>query len=127
MTQKEKPTIMIVDDSQTIQRTATLFLSQDYDVKVFSDGYEALAAVNLVKPDLLFLDVMMPRLNGYDACMMIKQNNEFRHLPVIMLSSKDSPFDRAKGVMMGCDDYLTKPFTKEKLVASIDKHLKKST
>jgi twitching motility two-component system response regulator PilG len=119
-----QPTIMIVDDSKTILRTAKMFLEPAYKVVPVDDGYKALAAVEETRPDLLFLDVMMPRLDGYKACMAIKNNPEYENMPIVILSSKDSPFDRARGMMMGCDDYLTKPFTKEQLLDSVRKHLR---
>ena len=123
MSSNNKPTVMIVDDSKTILRTATQFLEPLYNVVVVEDGFLALAEIISAQPDVLFLDVMMPRLDGYSACLAIKSNPDFQNLPVVMLSSKDSPFDKARGVMMGCDDYLTKPFAKEALLDSVRKHL----
>lgn len=115
--------IMIVDDAKTILKTGQLFLeSAGYKVVLIEDGFSALTAIQDVKPDLMFLDVLMPRLDGYNTCNMIKANPEFAQVPVVMLSSKDGPFDKAKGQMMGCDDYLTKPFTKDTLLASVRKH-----
>ena len=123
MTSAKKLTIMIVDDSKTILRTGTLFLSPDFNVVPIEDGYFALAAIEEERPDLLFLDVMMPRLDGYKVCQALKSNPDFVGLPIVILSSKDSPFDRARGLAMGCDDYLTKPFTKEQILSTVRKHL----
>ena len=124
MTEAQKiPTIMVVDDSKTILRTAKMFLDESFRVVPVDNGYSALAAVIEVKPDLLFLDVMMPRLDGYRVCMAIKNNPAFSQMPIVFLSSKDSPFDRARGLSMGCDDYLVKPFTRETLLASVHRYL----
>lgn len=119
----KKPTIMFVDDSKVILRAANQFLSSYYNVVGLEDGFLALAAIVQEQPDLLFLDIMMPRLNGYDTCLAIKSNPQFADLPIIMLSSKDSPFDKARGMMMGCNDYLTKPFSKETLLESVRRYL----
>lgn len=119
----QPPIIMVVDDSKTILRTAKMFLEPTYRVVPVDNGYSALAAVIEVKPDLVFLDVMMPRLDGYRVCMTIKNNPEFANLPIVFLSSKDSPFDRARGLNMGCDDYLIKPFTRESLIESVRRYL----
>ena len=116
-------TIMVVDDSKTILRTAKMFLEPAHRVIPVDNGYSALAAVIEVKPDLIFLDVMMPRLYGYRVCMSIKNNPAFANTPIVFLSSKDSPFDRARGLNMGCDDYLIKPFTRESLTESVEKYL----
>ena len=119
-----KTTIMIVDDSKTIIKTAELFLKQmGYNVVPIEDGFYALAAVQDFKPDLLFLDVMMPRLDGYNTCMAIKSNPDFQNLPIVMLTSKDGAIDKAKGAMMGCNDYLTKPFSKEAFLECVKKNL----
>ena len=114
---------MIVDDSKMILRVARNFLEPDYDVVVAMDGFKALAEIVGAKPDILFLDVMMPRLNGYETCLAIKSSPEFADLPVVMLSSKDSPFDKAKGALMGCSDYLTKPFSREELREAVMRHI----
>jgi twitching motility two-component system response regulator PilG len=115
---------MVVDDSRMILRTAKRFLEvAGYEVVTAEDGFRALAEIVRVRPDVLFLDVMMPRLNGYDACLAIKSSPEFVDLPVVMLSSKDSPFDKAKGALMGCSDYLTKPFASETLLDAVRRHL----
>lgn len=124
MSDPQQPkTIMVVDDSKTILRTAKMFLEPHYRVVPVDNGYSALAAVIEVKPDLLFLDVMMPRLDGYKVCMAIKNNPSFAHMPIVILSSKDSPFDKARGLNMGCDDYLLKPFTRESLLESVAQYL----
>ena len=120
---KPPATIMIVDDSKTILRTAKMFLESSYRVVPVDNGYSALAAVIERNPDLVFLDVMMPRLDGYRVCMAIKNNPQFANLPIVFLSSKDSPFDRARGLNMGCDDYLIKPFTRASLLASVRHYL----
>lgn len=119
----DKPTIMFVDDSKVILRAANQFLSPYYNVVGFEDGFLALAAIVQEQPDLVFLDIMMPRLNGYDTCLAIKSNPMFSELPIIMLSSKDSPFDKARGMMMGCNDYLTKPFSDVTLLESVRRYL----
>lgn len=119
-----QPVVLIVDDSKTILRTAKLFLEPTYRVEPVDDGYKALAAVEELRPDILFLDVMMPRLDGYKVCQAIKSNPVYETMPIILLSSKDSPFDLARGRMMGCDDYLTKPFTKDQLLECLRKHLR---
>lgn len=119
----KKPVIMIVDDSSTILRIAANFLKPTYEVVTAADGFVALAEIVNAKPDLLFLDVMMPRVNGYDACLAIKSSPEFADLPVVMLSSKDTPFDKARGALMGCSDYLTKPFAREALLEAVRRYL----
>ena len=116
---------MIVDDSKTILRTAKSFLEPIFNVIVVEDGFLALAEIVQNPPDVLFLDIMMPRLDGYSTCLAIKSNPDFRDLPIVMLSSKDSPFDKARGAMMGCNDYLTKPFARESLLDSVRRYLPK--
>lgn len=116
--------VMVVDDSPTMIKTAKLFLKDNEKFVVHSanNGYEALAMIMEVKPDIIFLDIMMDSLNGYDACHAIKSNPLFSSIPIIMLSSKDSPFDKAKGKMIGCDDYLTKPFDKASITGMLEKY-----
>lgn len=121
-----KPKIMIVDDSKTVLRSAAHFLEPLYEVIAVEDGFLALAAVVEFQPDLLFLDIMMPRLDGYNTCLAIKSNPEFANLPIVMLSSKDSPFDKARGAMMGSNDYLTKPFSGDSLLEAVRRHLPSS-
>ncbi len=112
--------VMVIDDSSTIRRSAELFLSQaGYTVVLAEDGFAALALINDHAPDVVFCDVLMPRLDGYQTCALIKKSTKFKHTPVIMLSSKDGLFDRARGVLVGSDQYLTKPFSKEALLTAV--------
>jgi twitching motility two-component system response regulator PilG len=112
--------VIVIDDSSTIRRSAELFLSQaGYTVLLAEDGFAALALINDHSPDVVFCDVLMPRLDGYQTCALIKRSPKFKHTPVIMLSSKDGLFDRARGVLVGSDQYLTKPFTKEALLTAV--------
>jgi twitching motility two-component system response regulator PilG len=118
--------IMVIDDSQTIRRTAeTLLVKEGYTVITAADGFEALAKVADHRPDLIFIDIMMPRLDGYQACALIKNNARYAATPVIMLSSKDGLFDRARGRIVGSDEYLTKPFTRDELLGAVRTHLAK--
>ncbi|MBV1873740.1 MAG: twitching motility response regulator PilG [Gammaproteobacteria bacterium] len=115
--------VMIIDDSKTIRRTAeTLLTKAGCTVVTAIDGFDALAKIADTKPDIIFVDVMMPRLDGYQACALIKNNSEFKSTPVIMLSSKDGLFDKAKGRVVGSDQYLTKPFSKDELLGAIRDH-----
>ncbi len=117
--------VMIIDDSVTIRRTAeTLLKREGYDVVTAEDGFEALSKIVDKRPDIIFLDIMMPRLDGYQTCAVIKNNQDFGTTPVIMLSSKDSIFDRARGALVGSEQYVTKPFTREELLDAIQQHLK---
>ncbi len=114
--------VMVIDDSKTIRKTAeTLLRKQGYDVETANDGFEALAKVAEFKPDIIFVDIMMPRLDGYQTCALIKQNEAFRNTPVIMLSSKDSIFDKARGRLVGSEEYLTKPFARDDLMEAIER------
>ena len=116
--------VMVIDDSKTIRRTAESLLKREgYDVVTATDGYEALAKIADHQPQIIFVDIMMPRLDGYQTCALIKKSEKHRATPVIMLSSKDSLFDRARGRMVGSDEYLTKPFTKESLLKAVEAHL----
>ena len=118
--------VMVIDDSQTIRRTAeTLLAREGYEVITAQDGFEALAKIADQAPDLIFVDIMMPSLDGYQACALIKGNPRFARTPVIMLSSKDGLFDRARGRIVGSDEYLTKPFTKDELLGAVRAHIKK--
>lgn len=118
--------IMVIDDSQTIRRTAESLLAKEgYEVITAADGFEALAKVADGHPDLIFIDIMMPRLDGYQACALIKSNTHYASIPVIMLSSKDGLFDRARGRIVGSDQYLTKPFTRDELIGAVRAHLDK--
>jgi twitching motility two-component system response regulator PilG len=112
--------IMVIDDSSTIRRSAEIFLGQaGYQVVLAEDGFDALAKMNDHKPALIFCDILMPRLDGYQTCALIKKSAKFHSTPVIMLSSKDGLFDRARGAMVGSDAYLTKPFTKDSLLKTV--------
>ncbi len=116
-TDKRVYRVMVIDDSKTIRRTAeTLLRKEGYEVITAMDGFEALGKIADYEPDLIFLDIMMPRLDGYQTCALIKRHRVFRNTPVVMLSSKDGLFDRARGRVVGSDDYVTKPFTKEDLL-----------
>ena len=113
--------VLVIDDSNTIRRSAEIFLRQGgHEVLLAEDGFDALAKVNDHAPELIFCDILMPRLDGYQTCAIIKRNPRFAHVPVIMLSSKDGLFDKARGRMVGSEDYLTKPFTKEQLLRAVD-------
>ncbi len=119
--------VMVIDDSNTIRRSAEIFLLQaGCTVILAEDGFDALAKIADHQPELVFVDIMMPRLDGYQTCALIKKNQKFRSTPVVMLSSKDGLFDRARGRMVGSDQYLTKPFTKDSLLKAVGKHVKKS-
>ena len=116
--------VMVIDDSKTIRRTAeTLLKKEGCDVLTAVDGFEALAKISDQKPNIIFVDIMMPRLDGYQTCALIKNNAQFRGTPVIMLSSKDGLFDKARGRIVGSEQYLTKPFTREELLDAIRKHV----
>ena len=116
--------VLVIDDSNTIRRSAELFLRQaGYEVILAEDGFDALAKISDHQPQVIFVDIMMPRLDGYQTCALIKKSGKHRATPVIMLSSKDSLFDRARGRMVGSDEYLTKPFTKESLLRAVESHL----
>lgn len=115
---------MVIDDSKTIRRTAeTLLKKVGCEVVTATDGFDALAKIADNKPDIIFVDIMMPRLDGYQTCALIKNNKEFKSTPVIMLSSKDGLFDRAKGRIVGSDQYLTKPFSRDELLGAISQHV----
>jgi twitching motility two-component system response regulator PilG len=116
--------VMVIDDSKTIRRTAeTLLKKEGCDVITATDGFEALAKIADHRPEIIFIDIMMPRLDGYQTCALIKHNQHFKRTPVIMLSSKDGLFDRARGRIVGSEQYLTKPFTREELLGAIKRHL----
>ena len=115
--------VMVIDDSKTIRRTAESLLKREgCDVITATDGFEALAMIADLHPDLIFVDIMMPRLDGYQTCALIKHNQDYRDIPVVMLSSKDGLFDRARGRIVGSEQYLTKPFTKDELLGVIRRH-----
>ncbi len=112
--------VLVIDDSNTIRRSAEIFLKQGgCEVVLAEDGFDALAKVSDYRPDLVFCDILMPRLDGYQTCAIIKRNPQFATTPVIMLSSKDGLFDKARGRMVGSEDYLTKPFTKDQLLQAV--------
>ncbi|MGE5451650.1 MAG: response regulator [Acidobacteriota bacterium] len=112
--------VLVIDDSNTIRRSAEIFLKQGgYEVVLAEDGFDALSKVNDHDPDVIFCDILMPRLDGYQTCAIIKRNPRFANTPVIMLSSKDGLFDKARGRMVGSQDYLTKPFTKDQLLQAV--------
>jgi twitching motility two-component system response regulator PilG len=122
-TGNENLRIMVIDDSSTIRRSAEIFLGQvGYKVVLAEDGFDALAKINDTHPHLIFCDILMPRLDGYQTCALIKKSAKFRDTPVIMLSSKDGLFDRARGAMVGSEEYLTKPFTKDSLLKTVRKY-----
>jgi twitching motility two-component system response regulator PilG len=115
--------VMVIDDSNTIRKTAEIFLLQaGAQVVLAEDGFDALAKINDHLPNVVFCDILMPRLDGYQTCALIKKNPKFAATPVIMLSSKDGLFDRARGRMVGSDEYLTKPFTKDSLIKTVAEH-----
>jgi twitching motility two-component system response regulator PilG len=115
--------VMVIDDSNTIRRSAEIFLNQaGCEVILAQDGFDALSKITDHEPDVVFVDIMMPRLDGYQTCSLIKRNAKYRTTPVIMLSSKDGLFDRARGRMVGSDQYLTKPFTKDTLLTAVREH-----
>jgi twitching motility two-component system response regulator PilG len=115
--------VLVIDDSNTIRRSADIFLKQGgYQVSLAEDGFDALAKVNDLRPDLIFCDILMPRLDGYQTCAIIKRNPDFSSVPVIMLSSKDGLFDKARGRMVGAQAYLTKPFTKDQLLQTVEQY-----
>ncbi|NGX16061.1 twitching motility response regulator PilG [Wenzhouxiangella sp. XN24] len=117
--------VLVVDDSKTIRRTAeTLLTKEGCEVYTAVDGFDALSKVADHHPDIIFVDIMMPRLDGYQTCALIKHNKVFKGTPVIMLSSKDGLFDRARGRIVGSEQYLTKPFTRDELLSAIETHVK---
>jgi twitching motility two-component system response regulator PilG len=116
--------VMVIDDSKTIRRTAeTLLKKEGCDVVTATDGFEALSKISDQQPQIIFVDIMMPRLDGYQTCALIKNNQMFKMVPVIMLSSKDGLFDKARGRIVGAEQYLTKPFTREELLGAIRRHV----
>jgi twitching motility two-component system response regulator PilG len=116
--------VLVIDDSNTIRRTAeTLLAKAGCVVSTASDGFDSLAKIVDINPDIIFVDIMMPRLDGYQTCALIKNNPDFKSTPVIMLSSKDGLFDKAKGRIVGADDYLTKPFGRAELLDVLDKYI----
>ena len=119
--------VMVIDDSNTIRRSAEIFLLQaGCTVILAEDGFDALSKIADHQPEMIFVDIMMPRLDGYQTCALIKKNQRFKSTPVVMLSSKDGLFDRARGRMVGSDQYLTKPFTKDSLLKAVGVHVRRS-
>ena len=117
--------ILVIDDSNTIRKSAEMFLRQaGYEVILAEDGFDALAKISDHQPQVIFVDIMMPRLDGYQTCALIKQNPKLKSTPVIMLSSKDGVFARARGRLAGSDRYLTKPFTREALIETVNEYVK---
>ena len=115
--------VMVIDDSNTIRRSAEIFLLKTgCEVILAEDGFDALAKITDHQPQVIFVDIMMPRLDGYQTCALIKKNHRLKDIPVIMLSSKDGLFDRARGRLVGSDEYLTKPFTKDTLLEAVRRH-----
>ena len=113
--------VLVIDDSNTIRRSAEIFLKQGgHEVLLAEDGFDALSKVNDFRPDMIFCDILMPRLDGYQTCAIIKKNANYAAIPVVMLSSKDGVFDKARGRMVGSQDYLTKPFTKDQLLQAVE-------
>ena len=112
--------VLVIDDSNTIRRSAEIFLKQGgHEAMLAEDGFDALAKVNDYQPHIIFCDILMPRLDGYQTCAIIKRNAKFAAVPIVMLSSKDGVFDKARGRMVGAQDYLTKPFTKDQLLQAV--------
>ena len=119
----KKLRVLVVDDSATIRRSAeSMLTSEGYEVFTAENGFEALSQITRHRPDLIFVDIMMPRLDGYQTCAIIKNNADFRNTPVVMLTSKDGLFDMARGRVVGSDQYLTKPFTREELLGAVRQH-----
>lgn len=118
---QESLKIMVIDDSQTIRSSAEKLLSDlGHEVAVAENGYEALSRIVDLKPDLIFLDIMMPKLDGYQTCALVKHNQDFKDIPIIMLSSKDGVYDKAKARVVGANDFISKPFTGEDLITAIN-------
>ena len=119
--------VMVIDDSNTIRRSAEIFLKQaGCEIVLAEDGFDALAKLSDHGPDIVFCDVLMPRLDGYQTCALIKKSPRFHDTPVVMLSSKDGLFDRARGRLVGSEEYLTKPFTKDSLLKCVAQHSRKN-
>lgn len=115
--------VMVVDDSNTIRKSAEVFLRQaGYDVSLAESGYEALAIIEENTPKLIFLDIIMPRLDGYQTCNLLKSNPDYRHIPIVLLSSKDGLFDQAKGQLAGANEYMTKPFARDELLKVVESY-----
>lgn len=119
-----KAKVMIIDDSSTICKSAEIFLSgAGFQVITAANGYDALSKITEENPDMIFIDVLMPKLDGLQTCQIIKKNEEFKDTPIVFLSSKDGEFDKARGMLVGADGYLTKPFKKEEIIQAVKKYL----
>lgn len=117
--------VMVIDDSNTIRKSTEAILSKEgYEVLTASNGFEAMSMITDNRPDIIFVDIMMPRLDGYQTCSLIKNNRQFKDTPVVMLSSKDGLFDRARGRIAGSDQHINKPFSREDLIGAIHEHVK---
>ena len=117
--------VMVIDDSNTIRKSTETILSKEgFEVLTAADGFEAMSMITDNHPDIIFVDIMMPRLDGYQTCSLIKNNRHFKNTPVVMLSSKDGLFDRARGRIAGSDQHINKPFSKEELLGAIHEHVK---
>ena len=120
---QDGPEILVIDDSSTIRRSAEIFLSQaGYPVILADDGFEALGIIVERRPALIFCDILMPRLDGFQTCALVRRSPDCSGIPVVMLSSRDGLFDRARGLLAGATDYLTKPFTKDSLLRAVREH-----
>jgi twitching motility two-component system response regulator PilG len=120
--------VMVIDDSNTIRKTTESLLTKEgYEVLTAADGFEAMSLITDHQPDIIFVDIMMPRLDGYQTCTLIKNNRHFKETPVVMLSSKDGLFDGARGRIAGSDQHINKPFTREELIEAITRHVKTTT
>ena len=116
--------VMVIDDSNTIRKSAEVILKQEgFDVFTASDGFEAMSVITDRRPDIIFVDIMMPRIDGYQTCKLIKNNRFFKDTPVVMLSSKDGLFDRARGRVAGSEQHINKPFSKQELLQAIDRYV----
>jgi len=117
--------VMVIDDSNTIRKSTEAILSKEgYEVLTAADGFEAMSMIADNHPDIIFVDIMMPRLDGYQTCSLIKNNRQFKNTPVVMLSSRDGLFDRARGRIAGSDQHINKPFSREDLIGAIHEHVK---
>ena len=124
-TRAASPKVLVVDDSQTVRRSAQVFLqAAGCEVQLAEDGFDALSRIHDFEPDLVFLDILMPRLDGYQTCAIIKRNPRYARLPVVMLSSRDGVFDIARGRMSGSEEHLSKPFSREQLLQALQRHVR---
>lgn len=115
---------LLIDDSNTIRRSGEIFLTQaGCQVVLAEDGYDGLAKIAEQRPDVIFIDIMMPRLDGYQTCALLKNHHKLMGIPAIMLTSKDSLYDRAWAKLVGANQYLIKPFTMKSLVDAVLAHV----